>query len=314
MRTDKRIIATFIAALAFIGIFAGFRWEKTSDVGNKAQSEIVTVKSFGTKVQSAKSNAITGQAFFSSQATTTYEDVVTARSYLVGDVKTGKVYLEQNSKKIMPIASLSKLLTALVSTTILSSSTKIVIDPSLANLPVDGSGIGVGETFYFSDLVFAMLLDSSNIAAEAIASSSGNADFINSMTGYAKELGMTNTSFADASGLSSYDLSTAKDIFVLAQYLYTEKPEILNITKTPVSGTATSTEHGSHAFINIHPFVNDPRFLGGKTGRTDAAGETMLTMLNINNHPIAFIILGANNGYREHDTRLLIEAYASHSQ
>ena len=68
---------------------------------------------------------------------------------------------------------------------------------------------------------------------------------------------------------------------------------------------ATTTEHGAHDFVSIHPFVNDPRFIGGKTGHTDEAADTMLTILNIGGQPIAFIVLGSND--RTKDTSLLVD-------
>jgi D-alanyl-D-alanine carboxypeptidase len=85
------------------------------------------------------------------------------------------------------------------------------------------------------------------------------------------------------------------------------RPDILTITRVPMFSIATTTEHGSHVFVSTHPFVNDPRFIGGKTGRTEEAGETMLTMMNIADQPIAFIILDARYGARENDTKLLVE-------
>jgi D-alanyl-D-alanine carboxypeptidase len=71
---------------------------------------------------------------------------------------------------------------------------------------------------------------------------------------------------------------------------------------------ATTTDHDAHDFINIHPFVGDPRFIGGKTGRTPEAGETMLTILDMGGKPVAFIVLGSDFGAREGDTRALVGA------
>ncbi len=62
-------------------------------------------------------------------------------------------------------------------------------------------------------------------------------------------------------------------------------------------------------FFNIHPFAKVTGFVGGKTGRTPEAGDTMLTILNINNKPIAFIVLGSAYEKRKSDTDVLISRY-----
>jgi D-alanyl-D-alanine carboxypeptidase len=117
---------------------------------------------------------------------------------------------------------------------------------------------------------------------------------------------MPKTYFADSFGVSSNNVATAEDIFALAQYLYRYRPDILTLTRNSSSTMATTTDHGSHIITSTHPFVNDSRFIGGKTGRTPAAGETMLTILRINERPIAFIVLGSGIGNRASDTRSLI--------
>jgi D-alanyl-D-alanine carboxypeptidase len=83
------------------------------------------------------------------------------------------------------------------------------------------------------------------------------------------------------------------------------RPDILSITKTAKYTLATTTTHGYHEIVSTHPFVNEPNFLGGKTGKTPQARDTMLTILNINNTPIAFIVLGSED--RKKDTLYLIE-------
>lgn len=120
---------------------------------------------------------------------------------------------------------------------------------------------------------------------------------------------MPQTFFADSFGVSIHNEATAKDIFALAQYLYKYRPDILTLTRIPTFSLATTTDHGSHIFASTHPFVNDTRFIGGKTGRTPAAGETMLTILGIEEKAISFIVLGSDIGSRASDTYLLIKKY-----
>jgi D-alanyl-D-alanine endopeptidase (penicillin-binding protein 7) len=143
------------------------------------------------------------------------------------------------------------------------------------------------------------------VAAEALASSSDRHKFLVAMSNYSWEIGMPNTYFADPSGIDSHNVASARDLFALSRYLYKYRPDILAITRTAHLYYATTTEHGSHEITNIHPFVNDPRFLGGKTGRTPQAGDTMMTILKVKNQSVAFIVLGSRYDGRAEDTRRL---------
>jgi len=232
--------------------------------------------------------------------------IITAQAYLIGNITTGEIYGELNSTRVMPVASVSKLITALVALDEYRPDMKITITPEETNVPPDASQLNAGETLTMKELLYPLLLNSSNVAAEAIASSTDRSRFLELMSSYAWEIGMPSSFFADPSGLDPRNHASAKDIFALAQYLTKFRPDIAAITKISQISVATTTDHGSHVFTSIHPFVNDPNFLGGKTGRTTIAGETMLTMINIKGQAIAIVILGSNIGAREKDTRLLI--------
>jgi D-alanyl-D-alanine carboxypeptidase len=235
--------------------------------------------------------------------------LVTAKAYLVADLKSDKIYMEKNSKMVLPVASMSKLITAFVATEVLKNDAIIEITEENTKLPSDSSGLTAGEKFPLKVILYPLLLNSSNVAAEALASASDNRiDFLESMSSYAWEVGMPSSFFADASGLSPQNAASARDMLALAKYLHNSRQDILSITRTPMNTVSTTTEYNAHTFTSTHPFVNDPNFLGGKTGRTPEAGETMITLMKINNRPVAFIILGSHYGSREPDTKILIEA------
>src|SRR6185369_12611206 len=109
----------------------------------------------------------------------------------------------------------------------------------------------------------------------AYAYSYGYEQFINEMNGFAQEIGMKNTSFQDSSGLSPQNVSNATDLFTLARYLYKSEKDILDISHTPVYDLEENGDHVAHHFVNINPFSSNPNFIGGKTGRTDEAKESM---------------------------------------
>ena len=228
---------------------------------------------------------------------------VSARAYLVGNVETGKVYMEKNSKLVLPVASMSKLITSIESLDTMSSTTEITITESMLGLS-DSVNLKAEEKFTVSELLHVLLLNSSNVAAEALASSTDRKKFLDIMPSYAWEVGMPVTYFADPSGIDPHNVSSASDFFALARYLYKLRPDILAITKTTDYILATTTDHGYHSLFNIHPFVRDPNFLGGKTGHTDEAKDTMLTIIKIGDQPVAVIVLSSDN--RKADTAYLI--------
>ncbi len=236
---------------------------------------------------------------------------ITANAYVVSNINSGEVYMEKNSSTVFPVASMSKLITAIAATDMFKRDMVVEVKQTEYELPPDHSNLIVGEKMTLEEMLYPMLLSSSNIAAESISRSKDRGEFLESMSSYAWEIGMPSAYFADPSGIDPHNAASARDIFALAQYLYKFRPDVLSITRINTFDLATTTDHGSHSIHNIHPFVMDENFLGGKTGRTPEAGETMLTILNIGEEPIAFVVLKSDLGQREADTRKLVRKYKS---
>ena len=150
-------------------------------------------------------------------------------------------YLEGSyADEILPIASLSKLMTALV---LLDQKPdwqkKITITKEQINYPkiyvgndaISEVKIAAGETIAFYDLWVAMLLASSNQSAVALAESTGltRGDFVKLMNAKAKDLGLTKTIFYDIAGLDETNVSTAKEMALIAKAAFS-KPEIVEAT------------------------------------------------------------------------------------
>jgi D-alanyl-D-alanine carboxypeptidase len=248
------------------------------------------------------------------QATITNSNIITAESYLVGNLQTGEVYISSKSNAVFPIASLSKLFTALIDIHILDQENKIVIDKSMLDTYGDAGHLVENEKFLPKELLYPLLLESSNDAAEAIAKSYGYKNFIDAMNLFTKKMGMYSTSFKDASGLSSQNISNANDLFILGRYLYANEKELLEITRQKSFDLASSTDHGFHHFVSINPFTYYAPFIGGKTGRTDEAKESMVTLVNLKinfqNYPIAIIVLRSQFGEREVDTEKILDLFS----
>jgi len=319
--SHKHMIALGAACIALIGVAVALKLSTLQEASAPTRYSAGQTRSGGispdasfyspsaTQDQSSSAHSQAGTVgtakSSSSAAAAPAGPVVTARAYLVGDVSTGEVLMERDGKTVLPVASMSKLITAIAATDTMSPTTTVTITPPEYDVASDTSRIAPGETFTLSEMLYPLLLNSSNVAAEALASTSDRAKFLELMSSYAWEIGMPSTYFADPSGLSPQNQSTAEDFFALARYLYKSRPDILAITRTVSTSTATTTDHGAHDFASIHPFVTDPDFLGGKTGHTPEAGDTMLTILNIGGRPIAIIVLGADSGSRQSDTQIL---------
>ncbi|MEI6580948.1 MAG: CapA family protein [bacterium] len=200
---------------------------------------------------------------------------VSAESYYVGDLDTGEVILEKNKDKKFPIASITKLMTAAVSLDNQNQeeTTKITKE-ALAPYGKNGN-FRLNETIKIGDLIYPMLLESSNDAAQAIALSSGINNFIQKMNEKMVNLGMLSTSFEDPSGLSENNQSTAIDLFKFSQYLKSNRPEILKIT------LEKSYNNKKHVWFNISQFLGTEGYQGGKRGYIDESKQTAVSFFTL---------------------------------
>lgn len=223
---------------------------------------------------------------------------VSAASYLVGDLNTGEVILSKNQDEKFPIASISKLMTALVAAEIASpDDTAQVSKTALATYGKNGE-LKLGQKIKISDLLYPLLLESSNDAAEVLALYFGRDSFIAKMNQEANRLQMAGTSFADPSGLSPLNQSTASDIFKLAGYLMKQQSDLIKIT------AQKSYSNKKQSWSNISQFLGEDGYLGGKSGYTDAAKQTVVALFNLplgqtGYRPIAITLLQSSDRHKD---------------
>jgi D-alanyl-D-alanine carboxypeptidase len=160
----------------------------------------------------------------------------------------------------------------------------------------------VGETYTIEELLYPLLLESSNDAAEAIAEHKDRKRFIASMNGKAEALNLKSTYFDDPSGLSDNNVSTSEDLFKLIQYINKYRSHIFDITKLK------QYEARDTLWFSNSKFRGEENYLGGKNGYTDEAGRTLISIWNLKlgdeYRKIAIILL--DNGDYEKDTREII--------
>lgn len=192
-----------------------------------------------------------------------------------------KTVFEKSSSEKLQIASLTKLMTALIVVENLDLSQKIKISDQAANQTVDPEPLKAGETFYAKDLLQAMLIGSDNTASYALYEAVGKEKFIDLMNARAGELGLSDTIFLNPTGIGLENFSTAHDMSKLAAYLLKEQPSIFKITTTPEFNINTVDGKINHEIINTNELLGDSsglakRIVGGKTGDTRTAGQCLI--------------------------------------
>ncbi len=203
---------------------------------------------------------------------------IDARSYLAADLSSNFVMTEKNPDEVLPIASLTKLMTALVAVEYVNIERTIAITPQMI-VPTSIPRLKAGETLSLYDLLQPLLKESSNEAAVAISYFLGPKYFVSLMNKTAQSIGMTETHFVDVSGSDWGDVSTAHDLYLFTRYLYNNRSFILKMTTDNNDPNAYGPSVFSH-LQNFNVFENDPDFVGGKVGQNGAASGTIVSIFN----------------------------------
>jgi len=219
--------------------------------------------------------------------------------YLNPSAGSGQVIFELNPEKRWPIASLTKLMTAIVSIEKMDLDKEIVMTEKAVATEGTAGEFKIGEVFKLRDLIKAMFISSSNDAAVAIAESFGGQDFINEMQKKASELKMFSTTYLEPTGLSFINQSTANDLAKLMSYIYFEHPEILEISRQKEAEILELKTGEKRRILTVDKFAGEPDFIGGKTGYIDEAGRNLVGLFDINNKMFLTITLGAEDSFKE---------------
>ncbi len=237
------------------------------------------------------------------------EPVIDAKAAILFDSRSGRVLYSLNSNQRLPIASITKLMSAVV--ILENMSLDQIYTIPIEDVNVDGLGVDLykDEQFHGKDLFKIMLIKSSNDAASTFATTANKSgiDFIGKMNEKAVSLRMTDTVFTNSAGLDDHDaFSTAADLVKLVNYI--RKYDIIWETLRIKSTEVLSLNKISHHLINTDQLLGEiPRIIGGKTGYTNTALGTMVLLvgLNDNKDSIISVILGSNNRFGE--TKKLID-------
>ena len=222
------------------------------------------------------------------------------------NLKQREVLFNKNGDRKLLIASISKLITALIILENIELSEKIEISKGAQDLGGDIEPLKEAEVFFAKDLLYAMIIGSNNAAAQSFSESIGKDRFIKLMNEKAEELGLLDTSFLNPTGLGLDNFSTAEDLAKLAEYLLKERPSVFSITTMPEFDLYTADGKTIHEIINTNDLLREPsdfrkRIVGGKTGFTRQAGQGLLLAIESKDGQsfLISVVLGSKNRIEE---------------
>ncbi len=232
---------------------------------------------------------------------------VSAPHYLIADIDSGTILAASDLSVAVPIASVTKLMTAIVASEKLDLDSRIqVTSPNFVESLIPRLQDRSSASVY--SLLQILLVESSNEAAEVIAGEYGREKFIEEMNSKAKQIGMLESAFVDPSGLGNGNVSTLADLFRLAQYIHINRTFIFEITaKEKLVGVRDTGEFSDLSNFNEVDELNN--FVGGKIGETTAAGQTSVTLHTVSiqgsKRTVAIVLLGSTG--RDADVRTLMQ-------
>jgi D-alanyl-D-alanine carboxypeptidase len=226
-----------------------------------------------------------------------------AISILLSEKGEEKVIYEKDSNKILPIASLAKLMNADIVLDNYDISQLGEVSKAAVSQEGETGNLKIGEKLSVENLLYVMLIESSNDAAYSLADAIGQKNFVDLMNLEANYLGMKDTHFEDSTGISSKTKSSAKDLIILTRHLF-EKPLIWDILSKPKFKLYYPDGVFHHELINTNEFLTskDAGFevIGGKTGYTNDAKGCFLLVLEISEEKeLINIILGSDDRFEE---------------
>ena len=260
----------------------------------------------------------------SAQTVNYFEDVeLEAAAAYVWDVREGRALYNKNAGAQLPLASLTKLMTALVVHETLEGAQPVHI--TLEAIHQEGeSYFTAGEAFTANALTDLTLLTSSNDGAYALAAAAGNAladndehatsAFVDQMNKRAEEIGLSQTYFTNPTGLDTNEsrsgsYGSARDMAFLMEYLISKKSSVLEATA--LSSQVVADNFGTtFTATNTNGVTQQiPNLIGSKTGYTDLAGGNLVIAFDAGlNRPIIVSVIGSSREGRFSDALKLTES------
>ena len=247
----------------------------------------------------AAQTAVAGEEMQPAALTAAQPDLtLNCRAVCLIDQDTGTVLYEKNADQQMPIASITKVMTLLLTFEAihdgrLTLDTLVPVSEHAYHMGGSQIWLEPGEQFTLDEIIKAICVSSANDAAVAVAELVGGSEqgFVQMMNDRAAELGMTNTTFHNACGLDTEGhLSTARDVAIMSRQILTTCPEVLHYT-----GIWTDTlRGGATQLVNTNKMLRRYNGITGlKTGTTSGAGVCISASATRDGLNLIAVVLGA---------------------
>jgi serine-type D-Ala-D-Ala carboxypeptidase (penicillin-binding protein 5/6) len=241
---------------------------------------------------------------------------LTAKAAVVLDVNSGKLLYAKNPDLPLPLASLTKIMTAITAEKIAKGMDRISINEDALTAEGD-SGLKVASAWKTRNLIDYFLVVSSNDGARALAGAAAawsKQDFVSEMNRTGKEIGLSNSTFFNEHGLDrgreemrAGAYGSAQDMAKLFQYALKNYPEVLEATRYPEL-LIKDENNDSYIATNTNLAVNSiPSLIASKTGYTDLAGGNLIIAFDAGlEQPVIIVVLGSTQEGRFEDIMKLV--------
>ena len=273
--------------------------DEPSPQGSTTITTTLRAANTGNTTNHNTSSTVPKTTYISDTSNYSNQPSVNSRAALVMDAKTGEVLYSKNTNTALPIASITKLMTAVV-----TSDARLNMSEDITLQQIDFAGAGgknssstlkAGDTMNRAEMLLVALMKSENPAAAALARTypGGRQAFINAMNTKARQLGMNSTHYVESTGLDVRNISSARDLGIL-------------VSAASQYGLIRQFSTTAHYDFNLGYRVlksNNTNALvrnGGwninisKTGYINEAGRCVVMHTTVNNRPAVVVLLGAS--------------------
>lgn len=236
---------------------------------------------------------------------------ISAKAAFFVDTKSGEVLYQKSAQEKLPIASLAKIMTALIAVEHKGLEDKFTVSQAAAAMEPDKMWLIADESLTLKELLYGVFLISANDAAELMAEGTlgSRKQFMELMNSKALQLGMKDTYFANPTGLdedNNNSYSTAYDIALLSRYAVKHFPFLVDFSSTEHINIPKTDQHQDYdMYSGINLLTTYPGVVGFKTGYTPEAGLTLVTLARRREHEVIGVLLGSQD--RRDEARELLD-------